>query len=127
MPKFPVTEKKEKELLLEMETLGIKESDIEEHFIRCSGHGGQKINKTSTGVYLKHIPTGIEIKYTKERSQGLNRFFARRLLVEKIKEKSGIISKKLQEGQKIKKKKSKKKSKYKKGGIPPSLSDIILE
>ena len=127
MPKFPVTEKKEKELLLEMETLGINESDIEEHFIRCSGHGGQKINKASTGVYLKHIPTGIEIKYTKERSQGLNRFFARRLLVEKIKEKTGIISKKLQEIQKIRKKKSRKKPKYKKGGISSSLSDIILE
>jgi len=126
MPKFPVTEKKEKELLLEMETLGIKESDIEEHFIRSSGHGGQKINKTSSGVYLRHIPTGIEIKYTKERSQGLNRFFARRLLVEKIKEKLGIISKKLQKVQKIKKKKSKK-SKYKKGGISPSLPDVILE
>jgi len=127
MPRFPVTDKKEKELLLEMETLGIKESDIEEHFIRSSGHGGQKINKTSSGVYLKHIPTGIEIKFTRERSQGLNRFFARRLLVEKIKEKSGIISKKLQEVQKIRKKKSKKNSKYKKGEISPSLPDIILE
>lgn len=85
MGKFPVTEKKEKELLEEMRKLGIKESDIEEKFIKCSGHGGQKLNKTSTGVYLRHIPSGIEVKCTKERSQGLNRFFARRILVEKIK------------------------------------------
>lgn len=91
MGKFPVTEKKEKALLEEMEKLGIKESDIEEKFIKCSGHGGQKVNKTSTGVYLKHIPTGIEVKCTKERSQGLNRFFARRMLVEKIKKRNKFV------------------------------------
>ncbi len=90
MGKFPVTEKKEKELLEEMRKLGIKESDIEEKFIKCSGHGGQKLNKTSTGVYLRHIPSGIEVKCTKERSQGLNRFFARRILVEKIKKGSKV-------------------------------------
>lgn len=108
MAKFPVTEKKEKELLEEMQKLGIKESDIEEKFIKCSGHGGQKLNKTSTGVYLKHIPSDIEVKYTKERSQGLNRFFARRILVEKIKEFMGIPTKKEIEIEKIRKKKVKK-------------------
>lgn len=90
MGRFPVTERKEKELLEEMQRVGIKESDIEEKFVKCSGHGGQKVNKTSSGVYLKHIPSGIEVKYTKERSQGLNRFFARRILVEKMKEFLGI-------------------------------------
>lgn len=108
MGKFPVTEKKEKELLEEMQKLGIKESDIEEKFIKCSGHGGQKLNKTSTGVYLKHIPSDIEVKCTKERSQGLNRFFARRILVEKIKEFMGIPTKKEIEIEKIRKKKVKK-------------------
>ncbi|GAB5046913.1 peptide chain release factor family protein [Thermodesulfovibrio sp. TK110] len=103
MGKFPVTEKKEKELLSEMQKLGIKESDIDEKFIRCSGHGGQKLNKASTGVYLKHKPTGIEVKCTKERSQGLNRFFARRMLVEKLKEYLGIPK----EIEKIKKRKTK--------------------
>lgn len=107
MGKFPVTEKKEKELLNEMENLGIKETDIEEKFIRCSGHGGQKLNKTSTGVYLKHIPTGIEVKCTKERSQGLNRFFARRMLIEKFKEYLGIPTEKQKQIEKIRKKKSK--------------------
>lgn len=91
-----------------MQKLGIKESDIEEKFIKCSGHGGQKLNKTSTGVYLKHIPSAIEVKCTKERSQGLNRFFARRMLVEKIKEFIGIPTKKQIEIEKIRKKKVKK-------------------
>ncbi|MGB9711434.1 MAG: peptide chain release factor family protein [Thermodesulfovibrio sp.] len=107
MGKFPVTEKKEKELLSEMQKLGIKESDIDEKFIRCSGHGGQKLNKASTGVYLKHKPTGIEVKCTKERSQGLNRFFARRMLVEKLKEYLGIPTEKQKEIEKIRKRKSK--------------------
>lgn len=113
MGKFPVTEKKEKELLVEMENLGIKESEIEERFIRCSGHGGQKLNKASTGVYLKHLPTGIEIKCTKERSLGLNRFFARRILVERLKELKGIPTEKQKKIEKIRKKKQKRKLKNK--------------
>lgn len=105
MGKFPVTEKKERELLAEMKNLGIKESEIKERFIRCSGHGGQKLNKASTGVYLKHIPTGIEVKFTKERSLGLNRFFARRILVERLKELKGIHAEKQRQIEKIRKKK----------------------
>ncbi len=121
MGKFPVTEKKEKELLNKMEQLGIKEKDIEEKFIKSSGHGGQKVNKTSTGVYLRHIPTGIEVKCTKERSQGLNRFFARRLLVEKIKELYGLPTEKTKEIEKAKKRKQKSKRRNKEkgeGGFP---------
>ncbi|MDI1472022.1 MAG: peptide chain release factor-like protein [Thermodesulfovibrio sp.] len=114
MSKFPVSPKKEQELISEMQRLLIKESDIEEKFIRCSGHGGQKVNKTSSGVFLRHIPTGIEIKYTKERSLGLNRFFARRLLVDKIKEKLGISTQKSKEIEKIKKKKLRSKRRNKK-------------
>ncbi len=71
-------------MLRRMEQLGIREEDLIEKFIRSSGPGGQNVNKVSTGVYLKHIPSGIEIKVTQERSQALNRFLARRLLVEKI-------------------------------------------
>ncbi len=68
----------------EMARLGILETDLEESFIRGSGPGGQKINKSSSGVYLKHLPTGTEVKCQQERSQVLNRFLARRILVEKI-------------------------------------------
>lgn len=64
--------------------LGIMEQDILEKFIRSQGHGGQKLNKTSSCVYLRHIPTGIEVKCQQERSQALNRFLARRLLADKI-------------------------------------------
>ncbi len=111
MAKFPVTDKKEKELFAQMEQLGIKESDIEEKFIKCSSAGGQKVNKTSTGVYLKHIPTGIEVKFTRERSQGLNRFFARRVLIEKIKENLGLSTENEKEIDRIRKKKRRSKKK----------------
>lgn len=86
---FPVSEEKSRWLQERMETLGIHEKDIEEKFIRSSGKGGQKVNKTSTCVYLRHIPTGIEVKWMRERSQPLNRFLARRELVKRIEGLSG--------------------------------------
>jgi peptide chain release factor len=67
-----------------MRRLGIRETDIVEKFVRSQGPGGQNVNKTSTCVYLKHVPTGIEVKCQQERSQTQNREAARRLLVEKI-------------------------------------------
>jgi len=89
---FPVSEEKNRWLRERMEVLGVREEDIEEKFVRSSGSGGQKVNKTSTCVYLRHTPTGIEVKCMKERSQSLNRFFARRELVEKISKVSGQIT-----------------------------------
>lgn len=84
MSKFGVTHKKEEELYSMMNSLSIFEEDIEEKFIKSSGKGGQNVNKNSNCVQLKHKPTGIIIKYQKERTQNLNRFFARRALIEKI-------------------------------------------
>jgi protein subunit release factor B len=81
---FPVSAAKEKELAAKMETLNIREEDIEESFVRSGGKGGQHVNKTSTCVYLRHAPTGVEVKCQEERSQALNRYRARVLLVKKI-------------------------------------------
>lgn len=83
---FPVSEAKIQDLLHRMERLTIKEGDLEENFIRGSGAGGQKINKTSVVVQLKHKPSGLEVRCQESRSQALNRFLARRLLVEKLEE-----------------------------------------
>ena len=82
--RFNVGAGKEEALKAKMATLGIKESDLRELFILSSKKGGQKVNKTSACVYLKHIPTGIEVKCQQERSQALNRFLARRILADKI-------------------------------------------
>jgi protein subunit release factor B len=84
MPDFGVGLDKEKALAAKMLRLGIKEADIVEKFIRSSGPGGQKVNKSSTCVYLRHIPTGIEVKCQRERSQALNRYIARQILARKV-------------------------------------------
>src|SRR5436190_9713209 len=76
-----------------MIALGVREADIEESFVRSGGHGGQNVNKTSTCVMLLHRPTGLQVKCQATRQQGLNRFLARRLLLDKIEErKQGYVA-----------------------------------
>jgi protein subunit release factor B len=98
---FRVTSLKEKNLKDKMRRFGIKESDLVERFIRSSGRGGQHVNKTSTCVYLKHKPTGIEVKCGKERYQSVNRFLARRILAGKIEE--AVLGKASEERKRIEK------------------------
>ena len=98
---FSVSPAKEKELKAKMDALNIREEDIEESFVRSGGKGGQNVNKTSTCVYLKHLPTGIEVKCQEERSQSLNRYRARIILVKKVDEL--IKGRKSEEQQRIEK------------------------
>lgn len=79
-----ISPEKEKALAARMERLGVAENDFRETFVRSSGPGGQKVNKTSSCVYLLHLPTGLSVKCQQERSQALNRFLARRLLLDRI-------------------------------------------
>ncbi|MBI4976070.1 MAG: peptide chain release factor-like protein [Spirochaetes bacterium] len=92
-----------------MAKVGMRENDLEEHFIRAQGHGGQNINKTSTAVYIKHLPSGIEVKCQTTRSQPLNRYLARRMIAEKLDERiSGRLSEEQMRREKIRRQKRKR-------------------
>ena len=96
---FGVSPEKEQALADRMERLGIREEDIVEKFIRSGGHGGQNVNKVATCVYLKHLPTGTEVKCQQERFQSLNRYLARRILAGKIE--AAVLGKESEEEQRI--------------------------
>ena len=109
MSAFPVSLEKEAQLARRMAALGVRESDIEESFVRSGGHGGQNVNKTSTCVMLVHRPTGLQVKCQTTRQQGLNRFIARRLLLDKIEERQrGFVAAKRAEIEKIRRQKRKR-------------------
>jgi protein subunit release factor B len=106
---FSVSEEKNRLLRERMEALGVREEDLEESFIRSSGRGGQHVNKSSTCVRIRHIPTGIEVKCMAERSQSINRFLARRELLDKIARQMGKPTpKSLKEG-KVRRQKARQK------------------
>src|ERR1041384_6047818 len=84
MASFAVSRDKEDQLALRMAALDVREADIEETFVRSGGHGGQNVNKTATCVMLLHRRTGLQVKCQSTRQQGLNRFLARKLLLDKI-------------------------------------------
>ena len=109
MTVFSVSEAKNKWLRERMAALGIREEDLEEKFIRSSGKGGQHVNKTSSCVWLKHLPSGIEVKCMEERSQSMNRFFARRELAERIEALAGHPTRRSVAAEKIRKQKAKRK------------------
>jgi len=103
---IPVTERKIEELNRRMQELGVSENDIEESFVRASGPGGQHTNKASTAVILIHKPSGIRVKCGIERSQAVNRFLARRRLLELIElKRTGKIAKEKAERERIRRQK----------------------
>jgi len=88
-----ISQEKDAALRERMERLGVREEEFHETFIRSSGPGGQKVNKTSSCVFLVHLPTGLSVKCQQERSQTLNRFLARRLLLDRIERlRTGLVS-----------------------------------
>jgi len=106
---FKVSVEKEKALFERMDQLGVSEEDLEETFVRSSGPGGQKVNKTSTCVFIRHIPTGLTVKCQRERLRSVNRFIARRILLDKIERmQKGVIEKERERIEKIRRQKRKR-------------------
>ena len=81
---FPVSPEKARALVARMRQLGVRDEDLHESFVRSRGAGGQNVNKVATCVVLRHLPSGITVRCQQERSQALNRFLARRRLLERI-------------------------------------------
>jgi protein subunit release factor B len=118
--RFGVTPEKEAQLLARMEACGLREADCEETFTCSGGPGGQKVNRTATCVHLKHLPSGLEVKMQQERSQGLNRFFARRRLCELLEARDlGKLSPQEAAREKIRKQKARRARRARGGGGSP--------
>jgi protein subunit release factor B len=111
-----ITNQKQDAIIKLMQELEISDVDILEKFIKGSGKGGQKVNKTSSTVYVKHLPSGIEVTCNKTRCREDDRFFAKRILVEKIQESLTGTSRKLKMIERIKKQKARRKRRSVKAG-----------
>lgn len=108
MPEFAVSEEKNRWLRQKMAELGVREEDLEESFVRSSGNGGQHVNKTSSCVQLEHKPTGLTAACMRERSQSVNRFLARRELLERIEAASGVMTTEMKRVEKLRKQKDRR-------------------
>jgi protein subunit release factor B len=101
MINFGITEQKKEELAQRMQKCSLLEKDLEEKFVKSGGSGGQKVNKTSSCVYLKHVPSGLSVKIQESRSQRLNRYYARKRMCELLENK--ILGKESPQAKRIEK------------------------
>ena len=108
MTVFAVSEEKNRWLQLKMAELNVREEDLQESFVRSSGNGGQHVNKTSSCVQLLHKPSGISVSASRERSQSINRFLARRELLERLEAKNGVLTPEMKRIAKLRKQKDRK-------------------
>lgn len=108
MPEFAVSEEKNRWLRHKMADMNVREEDLEESFVRSSGNGGQHVNKTSSCVQLKHKPTGFTVTCMRERSQSVNRFLARRELLERLEVANGVITPEMRRIERLRKQKARR-------------------
>ncbi len=108
MTEFAVSPEKNRWLRLKMTELHVREEDLEENFVRSSGNGGQHVNKTSSCVQLRHIPSGISVTCMRERSQSVNRFLARRELLERLAAASGATTPEMKRIERLRKQKDRR-------------------
>jgi protein subunit release factor B len=119
MPDFGVTEKKAEALSRRMAALDVREEDLQESFVLGGGKGGQKVNKTAAAVQLRHTPSGVEVKAHRERSQALNRYYARKRLCELLEEQRlGKKSPEALKAEKLRRQKQRRKRRTKKRLAP---------
>lgn len=91
-------------------SLGVKPGDVSEQFIRGAGAGGQKINKTSSTVVLRHYPTGVEVRCQRERSQSVNRLLAWTELADKLEHRHATAAKQAQAARELVRRQTRQKS-----------------
>jgi protein subunit release factor B len=103
---FPVSPEKARALAARMQQLDVREADLEEQFVRSRGSGGQNVNKVATCVVLRHLPSGIVVRCQQERSQALNRFIARRELLDRLEARiRGVAASALAERERVRRQK----------------------
>jgi peptide chain release factor len=102
-----------------MRKLEISETDLREIFARSRGPGGQNVNKVSTAVTLRHLPTGISVTVQDSRSQAVNRRLARERLLEAIES--------VRERQRMAEIATHEKERRRKSPRPPALKRKILD
>jgi protein subunit release factor B len=99
-----------KSIEVRLAALGVKAADVDERFIIGSGHGGQKLQKTSSCVWLRHRPSGVETRCQRERSQSANRELAWAELCAKLEERQRLVSARQTDERELVRRRSRQKS-----------------